>query len=198
MPLNVPEPPIEAFNIVRTKIQEFANRGQFRTPSLSQTQPRLLNLTAPHPVYTLTLEDIVQQRPLEVVRPVGWRYLIQQENTAIASAEVLMNTNGSVQAFSQFNEGPYVGATVNTIVVAEGLSQVAAGSYELRALRIPALYVMALWLKDTTSDQNLILPMPPVPSALEADRTYTEVEFMTALEGIAQQQQQFDNSPRSS
>lgn len=197
MLLNVAEPPIEAFNLVYAKVKAFSNRNQFRTSSLRQAQPGLLNLTAPHSIYTLSLEDIVQQRSLEDLQPIGWRYLIQEENTAIASAEVAMNASGSVEAFSQFNEGSYVSATANTIVMAEELPQVAAAAYELRALRIPALCIMALWLKNTTYNQDLIFPMPLVPSGLEANRAYIEVEFMTGLEGIAQQQRQFDNSPQA-
>jgi hypothetical protein len=198
MSLKVPEAPIEAFKLVNTKIKEFSKQRQFRTRALRQAQPRALNLTVPHPIYMLTLEDIVQQRSLEVAHPTGWRYLIQEGESAIASAEVLTDASGVVQTFSQFNEGPFVGATIRTLLTAEDLPEVEASAYELRLLQIPALYVMVLWLKDTEGDLDLILPMEPMPNELEAGRSYTESEFLAALEGLAQELQRFDSSPVSS
>jgi hypothetical protein len=197
MSLKVSEAPVEAFKLVNDKIKAFSKRGQFRTRALSQAQPRALNLTVPHPVYTLTLEDIVQQRSLAVARTTGWRYLIQEGDSAIASAEVITDARGVVQTFSQFNEGPFVAATARTIVAAEEIPQVEDGVYELRLLQIPALYVMALWLKDAEGNRDLILPMEPMPNELEAGRSYTEAEFLAALEDLAQEQQRFDSSPVS-
>ena len=37
------------------------------------------------------------------------------------------------------------------------------GKVEARVIRIPALYVMALWLKDLEGDKDVIVPMAPAP-----------------------------------
>ena len=57
-----------------------------------------------------------------------------------------------------------------------------AGNYEVRMLRVPALYVVALWLKDLDGDDDLIVPLVPAPAFLEAGRAYREAEFLDTLE----------------
>jgi hypothetical protein len=64
-------------------------------------------------------------------------------------------------------------------------------------VRIPALYVMALWLKDLDGDDDVVVPMAPAPSFLEANRPYTEREFLKALAGPARERRAFSNAPEA-
>ena len=53
--------------------------------------------------------------------------------------------------------------TATAIAAAQALPQVGLGSFELRLLRIPALYVMALWLHTPAAIGELLLPLAPTP-----------------------------------
>jgi len=71
------------------------------------------------------------------------------------------------------------------------------GKVEARLIRVPALYVMALWLKDLDGDDDVVVPMAPAPPFLEANRPYTEREFLKALTGPAKARAQFSNAPQA-
>ena len=81
------------------------------------------------------------------------------------------------------NGGPYVAATATAIDELERLPEVAAGDYELRLLKVPALHVAAAWL---VGGHRLVVPLAPAPSFLEAGHRYTEEEFVAALREPAQ------------
>ena len=94
------------------------------------------------------------------------------------------------------NEGPFVQSTERVLGVVEDFPEVVSGSYEPRMLKIPALYVVALWLKDLRADDDLFVPLDPAPAFLETGRAYREGEFLDALEGPARQRLEFDDSPQ--
>ncbi|MEK8108192.1 hypothetical protein NKG94_30935 [Micromonospora sp. M12] len=58
------------------------------------------------------------------------------------------------------------------------LPQLQAAGYELRLLRIPALYLMALWLHSPLAD--LLVPLEPSPIGKEG-RPMPAVEFFSDL-----------------
>ena len=62
---------------------------------------------------------------------------------------------------SSFTEGPFVAATDKAVKAIRKLPKLEAAGYELRLLRIPALYVMALWLHSLVDD--LVIPLEPSP-----------------------------------
>ena len=98
---------------------------------------------------------------------------------AIASAELADQDTGS--AGFQANEGPFVESTADAIDQAERDPELADGDYEVRVLRIPALYVMALWLKDERGGADVLIPLDPTPAPLEAGRKYAPAELSSTL-----------------
>jgi hypothetical protein len=183
--------------VVKSTIKEFSRKRQFRTRALRQARPADLRLAAPHPVYTLTLQDAVGQQSVDAATATAWRYLVQDGRKAIASAEALLRGPQEVESFSRFNEGPFVRSTERAIVMAESLPDVADGTYEVRVLQAPAVYVVALWLKDRRGDQDILIPLDPAPSELEAGQCYTDADFMAVLVRLAEEQGRFDSSPTS-
>ena len=81
----------------------------------------------------------------------AWRYLVEEAGAAVASAEVGVDAKGAVRGLDHVNEGPFVKATAAAQKAAAKLPQVRDGKVEARVIRVPALYVMALWLKDSTA-----------------------------------------------
>lgn len=164
MPLHLPDPPAGTPDKVRSTLHAFAGGAKFSTEKLRGARTEGLEISTPHEVYTIGLDDILADRGIDHARPVGWRYLIEADGEAIASAETAESDDGT-QEISQFNEGPFVTATATAVRAAETLPQVAAGAFELRLLRIPALYLMALWLHSKAAD--LLIPMAPSPIGKE-------------------------------
>jgi hypothetical protein len=196
MPLRVAEAPRSALAEVRSTLNEFAKRGQFRTPALARAKPEQLTLAVPHPVYTLSLQDVIDGRRVREARLVAWRYLVEVDRQGVASAEVIAESGGRPPRFSQFNEGPFVQSTAAAIDELQRTPEIEKAAFELRALQIPALYVVALWLVEPSGEQDLIRPLEPAPSYLEPERLDPEADFLEQLREPARTQLAFDSSPR--
>lgn len=164
MPLHLPDPPQGVPDTVRSTLKHFADHSHFSTDALRNARPDQLDVSTPHEIYTIGLDDLVAGRSLDAARPVGWRYLVEDAGNPIASAETTIAPDGS-QVLSQFTEGPYVGATATAVRNARALPQLEKAGYDLRLLRIPALYLMALWLHSEHTD--LLVPMAPSPIGRE-------------------------------
>ncbi|MEV0647999.1 hypothetical protein AB0I28_22305 [Phytomonospora sp. NPDC050363] len=177
MALNLPTPPRGAPDAIRAKLTEFAEGARFTTRALSQASQERLDVSTPHRIYTLGLDDIAAGHGLDQARPGGWRFLVEDDGALIASAETSEADDGTHE-LTQFTEGPFVAATDNAVKAIRGLPQLAVGGFELRLLRIPALYVMALWLHSPVTD--LLVPLAPSPIGKEG-RLVPAVEFFRAL-----------------
>ena len=106
------------------------------------------------------------------------------------------DAGGGGAAFTHLNEGPFVQATADALAGLEDRPEVAAGSYQVRMVRIPALYVVALWLEDLDGDADLVLPLAPAPVFLDTGRLYGEREFLDVLAGPARERLAFDDTPQ--
>lgn len=162
MPLLAPEPPRQAADAVHQTFQAFAANGSFRTPALRRaTGP--LALTEPHQVFTLGLADVIAGSGLAAAKPAGWRYLVKDGEKVLAAAETAMGPTAGEHVFSSFNESRFVAATAEAIGTARALPEVAKGSFELRYLQVPGLYVSALWLHNAGGGGDLLVPLAPSP-----------------------------------
>lgn len=181
MPLNLPNPPSAVPDQVMSKLHAFADGGNFTTPALRAARKDQLALSAPHQVFTMGLDDITSGGGLDRARPVGWRFLIEEGGRPIASAETTLARDGTHEV-SQTNEGQFVAATHNAVTAVRNLPQLKADGFDLRLLRIPALYVMALWLHAPATD--LLVPMAPSPIAKEGN-PMPPAEFFADLSELA-------------
>jgi hypothetical protein len=137
-----------------------------------------VSVTQPHRVFVATLEDILSGRLLAGAREATTRYfLVHADNEPFAAAEV------SGAQFIHLNEGPFVEGTARAMVAAEQLDATNERDYELRLLRIPAVYVTAVWLASPSDD--ILIPADPAPEPLIAGQAYNEVAFTGALKPFA-------------
>lgn len=181
MPLQLPEPPAGVPDKVKGRLHAFADGGKFSTKSLKNTRKEQLELSTPHEVFTMGLDDLAAGAGLDRAEPVGWRYLVTDGNQVIASAETAPARDGT-QEVSQFTEGPFVLGTDKAVKIVRRLPQLEKKGYELRLLRIPALYVMALWLHAPTDD--LLVPLEPSPIGKEGKPVPT-ADFLAELAELA-------------
>ncbi len=140
----------------------------------------ILPLGRPHPVYSATLADAAEGRALSAAELVSWRYFVTEEERVSQAAEVYRDPSDT-HTFAGLNEGSFVEGTLAALEELENRDDVAAGDFEWRVLRIPALYVFAVWLKDKAGEEDLIVPLEPTHDALDADRVYGAKEFVEAL-----------------
>jgi hypothetical protein len=154
-------------------------------------EPGIAALRNPHVIYHLGLDDLAAGRGVEASTPVGWGQI-----AGSPGGELLAETKFDTQELSQLNQGPYAAGIANSIARAEADPRVKARDYQVGVLRIPGIYVIALWLKDVKGNDDAIVPVPPVPQELEADRFYSLAEFTNVAIGMAKKRLEFDNSPR--
>jgi hypothetical protein len=111
---------------------------------------------------------------LAAAKQTGWRYLLVQNDEVVAEAELAGARSGAKGAkgtthkgleFAGLTHGPFTGATVDGLHAAERLPQIAKADYELRLLKVPAVYLVALWLHGGAGD--ILIPMGNPPGGLK-------------------------------
>jgi hypothetical protein len=122
------------------------------------------------------LDDLVAGRGLAAARPTGWLYLVQEGDKVLASAEAVRTGTGDDHVFSAFNEGRFVASTADAIRTARGLPEVRQDGFELRLLRVPGLYVTALWLHKAQGTGDLLIPLAPSPVDARAGQPVPELK----------------------
>jgi hypothetical protein len=176
--------------LVGSQLAELAGRTAYRDRALTHADPSALALAVPHDVYTVGLGDLSEGATLDAATVVGRRFLVMEGDRPIAAAELADQEKGT--GF-QLNEGPFVEATAAAIEHAESDPDLAGDDYEVRLLRIPAIYFTGLWLKSEQRDADVVIPLDPAPSPLEAGRTYTAAETLSALAELARTRLAFDD-----
>ena len=171
---------------------------QKKSPSEMPVKMRLeeLSHSEPHPVFYVPLDALAAGKLLDAATQTSWRYLLVQDDAAIAEAELSSGRRGAKGAgakpleFLGLTHGPFTAATIEALAAAEQLPQVAAADYELRLLKVPAVYLVALWLHGAKDD--ILVPMGDPPRGLKKNRPYTEAAVIKALRGIVEQTKRFE------
>lgn len=199
MSIKTDAPPQESLDILASSLRKLAPASLGRMPRAAslEVEPLESRISHPHRVYLLRLDDLARGKGLASARPVSWRYLIMEGGQAVASAEVNHDEQGGRHQFAHLNKGVFNAGTLEAIQAAEADSALAAGSYEFRMLRIPALYVVALWLKDTEGENDVLIPIAPTSPLLTAGKPYSPAEMLDTLRESARQKREFDSSPRA-
>jgi len=210
MPITVATAPPQSVQILNSTIQNWMNH-----PSTSPRQENTglnfagangIDVHLPHPVYNLSLTDLALGKGLTAATLVSWRYVLSDGDSA-ALAEV-SQPRGALQAsgedaavaapaLSLLNRGPFVSSLVQTVDAAGKNPALQSGTYEIAVLSIPALYVMALWLRAKVPGGGSLIPLAPTDAALVAGQTYTESSFLQALTPVAQRSLQIGDAAKA-
>jgi hypothetical protein len=185
MTLHTPELSDSARRRLETGLTGLAQRPGFEDRLLAAAAPSQLAVAAPHDVYVLGLQALADGHGLERAEWVSRRVLVLDGDRPIAAAE-LDDPDG--QGGLTTTEGRFAAATAGAVEQAEAWP----GEYELRLLRIPALYLMALWLKDRDGSDDLLVPLEPAPAGLEAGRRHRPDELLERLRDQARSRLEFD------
>jgi hypothetical protein len=185
MTLHTPTLSEAALRTLEQGLGELAQRRGFEDRRLAGAAPSALAVAAPHDVYALGLEDLASGRGLEAAEWVSRRCLILDGDHPIAAAE-LPDPDGA-NGFTT-TEGRFAEATATAIQGAED----APGEYELRLLRISALYLMALWLSNREGGEDVLVPLDPAPTDLQPNERYSEQQLLERLRNTARSRLEFD------
>lgn len=151
----------------------------------------------PHEAFFIGLDDIAAGKGLDAAKSTGWRYIVSLEDNDYRSLEVHYDEENKSHNFAEINLGPFPKATVDLLDAGDALKDLNGGEYIVSVLRIPALYVFALWFKDEQNKKDFLVPLPPVHHALEAGKVYSPDDFFAALKPEAEERLKFDDSPQN-
>jgi len=183
MPVRFATPPAHGESLVRDSLSKLSAR---QNPlSARGVDFNILQVSQPHAVYDLRADAIVSGGGLASAVFSGYRYLVQREGAVEAAAEVQTDAQGNATTVTHINTGPYVQATAEALTRIAALEPVSKESYEVRLLRSAAIYVMALWLKPESGGADIIYPLPPTPSGLNAEQPYSADGFIQAVLPLA-------------
>jgi hypothetical protein len=185
MPLDTIDPPMAAYETVRTTLSDLAGQGAFRTPALRRAEPASLAISTPHRLAVLGLNRIPRARDLRsVVEFKGWRFLVHDRTRVVAAADAL-EVEGKRYRLGQLNEGPFVAGTEDAIRRAENLDQVRRGRFLPVFLLVPAVYVAALWLENQQGKTDVVIVMPPAPKEFKEWVPMSTAPFLAGLRRLA-------------
>lgn len=199
MPITFPKAPRGAAAKLVGHVTELVRERKL-PHRMQQMHLETLSHSEAHGVYFVPLDALAEGKLLAAARQTSWRYLLVQDNAAIAEAELTAGRRGAKGAaarsleFASLTHGPFASATVEALGAAERLPQVARADYELRLLRVPAVYFVALWLH--RADDDILVPMGDPPAGLERNEPYGEAAVIEALRGPAEQAKRFDAAYR--
>lgn len=186
MALHFPTAPDELFDILKQPMQHFKNRRNKKLYSLQKIDRYNLSLAVPQQVFMIEAYDIYTNQNLANAKFIGWRYLIMENNKAIAAVETYCDNKGVSQKFGEFNEGVAVENTLSSIISTDQCEQVQKGNFTLRYLRIAELYIESLWLKDEDNTNDILIPLNSVNKQLKIGQFYSVDAFINIIKNIAE------------
>ena len=201
MSLTVPRIPASACETALRAAQD--RLASVHKPGRAARAPSLYHLVAPQAVYVLDARHLTKPAPLRSVRHVGWRFLVTAENRAVAAIDVDAGQAEQAAKYSHISAGPYVDATMRAIRLAQRLSEIKAESFEVRLLKMPSIYVYALWLH--SPKQDILIPFAhpsvkvggPGKAAKAPLRARDPRACFRLLIPLAKARKPFDDSPRA-
>lgn len=189
MPIETPEAPKLSIETLYAMLPAFIASAGIR-----QTAPHFAanvlaspqNLASPglsYPVYALGLADVASGAGVRRAKLSAWRHEFAAEGEVV-SAEV---STGRRPAFAGLNVNSRFRSVLQELRLAGEAADFADKPYEARLLQIPAMGVRALWLKaKSRSHADVMIPLAPTRSELNAGQHYSAAAFVAALKGAAE------------
>ena len=196
MPIDIAPPPPASISSLSAVLPKIAgNRGiASKAPLLAQGANRMLQeqgtSDAPRPmlsspVYVLGLDAIVAGQDLSAAKLAMWTHFFSAARDGDEQL-VAADVNADTSRFASLKEGPQVRAFYRQVQALQQAPDIGLRSFELAQLRIPALHVKAVWLKDKGGTSDVVIPIAPTDPALSAGRRYSVQELLAALRPAAE------------
>lgn len=177
MAISSHSPPEPVTQVVRDGVSRLLAAGAGRELAvMGGATARTTSLTAPHRSFVLELKDVARSRGLSAARPTGWRFLIRDGDNFVGIGESADALDGGASRFSKLD--PASRAETIALALRRAESQVGdRDDFELRYLRIPSLFINAIWLHGLNRDFLL----PTEGQSSEGDEPVDASGFLRAL-----------------
>jgi hypothetical protein len=196
MPLDIAPAPVSSISSLNAALPKVAGSRSIalQAPRLAQGANRALqekgtsDVPKPllsSPVYVLGLDAIVTGQDLSAAKLGLWTHFfgsVPDGDNQVVSADVDADTS----RFASLKEGPQVLGFYRQVRELQQTPDIGPQSFELAQLRIPALHVKAVWLKDKAGTGDVVIPVAPTDPALTSGRRYSVPEFLAALRPAAE------------
>ena len=181
MPLTLATPPNDAWATLQSGLQmiDEAQRNGLRGGAYLPMDPEP-TVMKPLPVYILGLNNLAEGKGLETAQRKAWIYLLITNDQVTHSADVYPNDRGE-NLFGGITTG-FASAMERGLELAERLPEIVHGTYEIRELRVLALGVIALWLKNLDGEEDRFIILPRVFPPFQALTPYTASELLPLLQ----------------
>jgi hypothetical protein len=196
MPVTFAQPPQQVAEVTQNKLQEMALGQHFRIAPLATAQASQIQISSGHAVYNIGLDDLLSNKPLSALPLTAWRFIVRSGATEAAAAETFTDPQKGTADFASVNSGPFVSGTITALQTIATDPAFAQGDWEGRMIRVPALYVMAIWAHDKKTGNDIIRVTAPAPPYLDTAKNYTWDEFKAAVAGPARERLATDDSPK--
>ena len=185
MAIRLQNGPEDGFSILQQRLPDAYRHHQDRKGA-GGAPAEEINLSKPHRVFTVDLPKLVKGDALEHAHTVSWRYMLMHGTDTVASAELTSEGGGGSAEYAGYFQGSFDGATAEAVNRFEGKLDENL-DYELRLLRIPEVYVIALWLHATKAPtRDEFMPLEGTPPELEQFATYDRKKMNDALKALGE------------
>lgn len=184
MPLRTIAPRADVRARISTRLQEMtAAPALLEMSALGGAEADQLGLAAPHPMFNLDLKSVDSPDWLNQAKMTGWRYFVTSKDGVIATAETSSTSRNGPVVGTLTNEGPFAVGSEQALAQTEGQKDIADGNYVLGLIRVPALYLVALWFRSEQTPDVLdrFVPVDPAPPPFEANSLLNPADFVAAL-----------------
>jgi len=187
MPLELSKPAVAAEKAVRSVLGRIVATDPDHVPALRSASPSSLAISTPHRIAVLGLDRIHARMSLRsAAQKKGWRFFVHRGDKVVATVNSSISGKGK-HGFSNITDGPFVAGTERAIRRAERLDSVQKGRFEPLLLQVPAVHLVALWLRNLENDADLIMPISPAPKGLRAYGAVATADFVAILADLAAQ-----------
>jgi hypothetical protein len=190
-------------SVVRSSLERLTVDGRLHLVGLAGQLVSDLRVGRGYPLYKCGVTDVLERRGLSAAVLSRWQFpLLDPGNRAIALADLVVKPDTDELRFS----GVYTGSVLTSLAAlhecAEGLEPPDGGKdWSLRVLRIPSLFISALWLHDEQQIETLpsngdyLRVLATTASYDASDRLMTWQEVLSALEEPARRHVTLDGTP---
>lgn len=195
MPLALPTMPNEVLAVLQPKLHGWAaspsGAPKIIKPIVNLGNAAPVEVAGALAIFSLPPSALSGADPLALAKPIGWRCPVTSAGAPpvwIDFADGL--ERGALPTLTQINQTPFQANLVAAQAAANANAVVGVGNYTAAVLEIPALYQIALWLKDAAGKADLLIPIASQYAELRVGATCAAAEYLgiarTILEARAE------------
>lgn len=194
MPLRFSEPPPTAGEVARSSLERLAVDGRLNLTTVFGKRVEELQLGQGYPLYNLGADTVLERRPLAVAVLTGWQFPLREGDGSIIALEELASDRetGQLELYGVHAVSPLTSPLTDLGAYAASIDMPDAETdWTLRILRIPGLYVRALWFHDEQDaithpgDADRLSVITPRPRSRRGRRALTWQELLDRLNRVA-------------